>query len=358
MFRISKNAKFAVATAAVLACAAGARAATLSPDAGGFAVLSGGQLSTGTGVNIGGDAGAASSVYFNANTTVTGSVYAGSTFGTGSNVTVGNILANSGVSLGNNTDTGAITGASLNSSNNDTISGDVNVSGNVSLSKTDVSGAVNYNGSFWAKQGSIAGGKHSGAASVDSFSASSLAAPSFTHGSGSIWHPSNQTVSLDAGNYGSLSLSSGDTLNLTAGVYNFSSIYLAAGVTVNADTSLGDVIIRTSGGLSTDNHADILATGMNQLAIQSGGYTFIGNHSNIQGSISVYGGGLSVDQFTTIVGAAYSSGDMWLGNGVNVQGQMAMHTQTSHVTSVPEPASAAILVAAAALLPHRRRRAA
>jgi len=344
-----------------IACVAGGLWLALTASAGQvtmgpweFAVLSGGSFGADQGVQIRGNVGAVGSVWFAKNSTVTGGVYSNSQVSLDQSTAVsGRIVSGSDIYLARYASAGSLDAFRNVSLDRNTSVGAITALKNVSIDKSStVAGNVAYNGSYWAGSGvSIQGSVTRGKADPDVWSVTLRSDPGLaTSSSRSLWYATGSTINLNPGDYGQLSVDRNATIYLTAGVYNFSSIWIGRETKIVADTSAGNVVVNVTGGLSMDRQADIDRTGANYVTFQAGGNVWLGRDANAQASFLSYNGTVSIDTCGYIDGFLYSARDMWLGANTQVTGTGL----SGAMQAVPEPATLAMLLLGLPLLRTRR----
>ena len=344
-----------------------APAAIISTTPQNFAVLSGSSLSTGTGVTIGGNVGAIGDLYFNNNNVISGAAFSNASVQLSNNTTTGNVIAgtsayfNNGSSAGtvsagttigldNNATTGSLragTGVSLN--NNARVNGSVSAGTSFYAGQAIVTSGVNYGSSYSAaSNASITGPVTQGSVLAPDSWSTTLRSNNLpvNNSSNSLYYAPSSNVTLATGSYGGVTLDGNTTLTLTAGTYNFSSLYMNSGAKILANTSAGNVIINIASTVSTAAGSLFTNTGTGSLLMQTGGSMYLNSSSRFEGSLISYST-MTLDQGTIVTGSVYSSGAMYLNNNVNIGGAGSLPV-------IPEPASVSLLLIGGASLLLRR----
>ena len=295
-----------IAVAALTAFSSMTAADVIAPAASDFAVLAGGNLSTGKDVRINGQIGA-----------------------------VGNIWLDRDVQVG------SVIGM-----------------GNVSFSRdVAIDGDVVHHGSYWADRGTtVSGAVTDATASPNSWVLPSSTPASFTASSGSYWYDKDSDVTLTPGRYGSLSVSKDSTVRLSAGVYDFDHVWFDKNVKLVADTSGGAVTIQAAGNLTIGKDGAFAdASGQHMVDVIVGGNIYLDKNAQVDGRLRAFGNA-SIDKDSTIGGSLTARGNVWLDKDVRVLGNTAALTSGGGAivsAAVPEPAAAALMVAGAVLLAGR-----
>jgi predicted acyltransferase (DUF342 family) len=168
-------------------------------------------------------------------------------------------------------------------------------------------------------------------------------------GSESFWVPRNDSLSLDAGSYGSVQLDRNTSLSLSAGTYDIGGFWMNRDSVVQVDTTLGDVILNVQGTFGTGRDVRFVTTGPGALTVNVFGHdAYLGRRNELTGQVNVLGGGFGTDRNSLLTGRFFATGDMSLGSGtvVNYSSQ-----------AIPEPAMIAVLLTGGSILLRRRRRA-
>jgi len=324
---------------AVLAFAAGARAGIIQTTPDDFAVLTGGYLSVDRSTSITGTVGAVGGGWIDREVVMTGDVYSGSGLGTGRNVTIGGGLVSAGdVWL----DRGASV-ASIDGSRNVGIGRGVNVDGYVAAGRrvgidrdTVVRGDVSYGTGQWISGSATVGGTvGQGLREVRTWQTTLPDEPAWGGAGGSAYHGRGDDVILDPDTYGSLNVDRDATVHLSAGTYDFGSIWLGSGTEIVADTSAGDVVLNLSGSLSTDAEVSFTRSGGGDLLIQADGFIYLGRGTQADGAFTSFRS-LGVDAGSSIIGRLQSTGNLWIGRDSTLTGPLTGG-------AVPEPATLAFL---------------
>jgi hypothetical protein len=336
----------------LLALPSGTFGTVIQMDPYEFAVLSGGQLSTDSGVMINGLAGSRTSVYLGDRSHVAG-VYSGGRVDSGSAVTIdGRIVAGGGVYLNQGTTAAGVQSqGDIGLASGVRVNGDLNARGGISInSNSKIAGAAYYRGSYWAASpGSVALGASRGGPAPEAWQVGVRSSPgSFPVGSGQLWYPSNSTVQLLEGTYGNLSLSQNSIIQMASGTFDLSGMWLGQGTRLIADTRNGDVLVNIAGALSTSADVTFEKIGSGSVVFLSNGAVYLGSGNRLDASFVTFGSSLSVDRNTQVDGTLYSQGSLWLGQNVIVDG----------IGAVPEPVTAMLLLSGAGVMVIRRRRAA
>lgn len=319
---------------AALVVALNAEAAMIG-DPTGFAVYSGGQISTQSGAEIEGSIGAAS-VWLGNNTEVEGSVYTGANLGGGQKVEVsGSLYVGAALSLGNKAKIGGTAwyGTTYSVGNNSTITG--------GLSELDAADA-------W---------------SPGPLPDLDVLAP----GVGSEWFANNSSYELAPGAYGGLSTGNNVTLDLVAGEYSFDSMWLAQNSDLNVDTSGGDVVIHVTGNFSTGSNVAITTSGGGSLTVLVGGSVWLAQNTTSQANFISVGSTIGLGAGAEVQGVLWAVGDISMGSNTKVYGAEGFaygeifgggdeFVGGGASTMIPEPATAALLLAGLAMVLDRRPR--
>ena len=350
-------------------------AAVISTSASDFAAFSGGNFSSGTNVTINGVAGASGTFDMNNNGLVTGTIYSGGNLTLQNGITAQNLISNNAIWVNNNSTVGTInaggtTGLSLNASSgsikstgdvnisqNANVTGNINTAGSVYVANNaSITQGVSYGTTYWAENGAKVGGNVSQAKSPtppDSWTNKLLSNPGISNSNtSSLYYSPSTTASLAAGVYGNLSMDQGTKLTLTAGTYNFQSLYLAQKSQLLLDTSKGNIIILVAGTVSTADSVSFLNQSKGSLSLQSAGTVYLGTNNTFNGSLTTFSS-MSIDQSTTINGSAYASGDMYLNNKVVIN---YIGSPSPALSGVPEPASFSLLAVGSLVLMRRTKR--
>jgi hypothetical protein len=356
------------AVASLLTLTPLAPAAIISTTPENFAALSGSSLSTGSNVTIGGNVGAIGDLYFNNHNVVTGNAYSRGSVQLSNNTTTGNVIAGTSAYFNNNATAGTVsagttiglennaatnslragTSVSLNG-NNATVNGSVNAGTSFYAGKATVTGSVNYGSSYYAdSNASITGPVTQGSVLAPDSWSTTLRTSNLriNNSTNSLYYAPSSTNTLAAGRYAGVNLDAGSTLTLSAGTYNFSSLYLSAGAKILANTSAGNVIINIASTVSTASNSLFGNLGTGSLLMQTGGDLYMNANSRFEGSLISYST-MTLDQGTIVTGSVYSSGAMYLNNNVNIGGAGSLPV-------IPEPASVSLLLIGGAALLLRR----
>jgi predicted acyltransferase (DUF342 family) len=317
-----------------------------------FNVLAGGSFSTGTGVTIQGLTGAVGDVYLGSQTIVGSSVYTNGTFGTDHHAGVtGQVISTGNVSIGHHSQIGSVdTYGNIYLDQNVSVEGSMLAGQNVSISKSStIDGNVNYGGTYWKdNKATINGTTGTNLSGLEKWTSSLRTNDqSWVTGSQSVYVNNGLTQTLSAGSYGSFSTGSNAVIYLTAGTYDFGSIYLGSGVKFIADTSAGSVVIRVANGFSTGSNVSIDGGDTGGLSVYTNGSIYLGTNSTAQANLLSLGNSVSIDSGCQITGNLYSAGTMWIGNNSSI----AMGP-----SSVPEPSSFLLCAGGLLLMSHRSRR--
>ena len=358
----------AIASLLTLTFSSLAPAAIIATTPENFAALSGSTLTTGSNVTIGGNVGAIGDLYFNNHNVVTGNAYSNASVQLSNNTTTGNVVAGTSayfnnsasagtvsagttIGLDNNATTNSIragTSVSLNG-NNATVTGSVNAGTSFYAGKAAVTAGVNYGSSYYAdSNASITGPVTQGSVLAPDSWSTTLRTSNLriNNSTTSLNYAPSSSNTLAAGRYAGVTLDAGSTLTLSAGTYNFSSLYLSSGSKILANTSAGNVIINIASTVSTASNSLFGNLGTGSLLMQTGGDLYMNANSRFEGSLISYSS-MTLDQGTIVTGSVYSSGAMYLNNNVNIGGSGSLPV-------IPEPASVSLLLLGGASLLLRR----
>lgn len=332
---------------------AGASVITTTPDQ--FNVLAGGTLNTGSGVSIQGLTGAVGNTYFGNHTTTGSDVYTTGTFGADHHLNVnGRVVASGGISIGQQGQMGALdTTGSIFLDQKNTVLGNMQARQNISISQSSVIGGdVNYGGTFWKdKKATINGDIGKDTSGLANWTPTLRTdEPMWVTGSQNLYYGSGSVQTIDPGQYGSFSADSNSVIYLSAGTYDFSSIWLGSGVRFVADPSAGSVVVRVANGFSTSNKVSIEGGDQGNFSIFAKGSIYLGSNNTAQANLMNFGNSLNIDQNSQIKGMIYSSSNIWLGNNTSVAMGAFGPGQ------VPEPSTLLLCAGGLAFLSRRGRR--
>lgn len=324
----------AVALAALVG-AAGAEAAMVG-DPTGFAVYSaGGHVATQSGAEIEGSVGGGS-VWLGNNTEISGSVHTGANLGGGQNVTItGSLYAGAALNLGN---------------------------------KAAVGGTGYYGTDYSLGNKSTVSGGMSLLDPLDAWMAGPLPDLDIL-ASGSIdqWFANNSNVELAPGAYAGLSTGNNAVLDLIAGEYSFDSMWLAQNAALNVDASAGDVVIHVTGNFSTGNNVGITVSGGGSLTFVVGGSIWLAQNTTAQANFISMGSTIGLGAGAEVQGVLWAAEDISLGANTKVfAAEGFAHGDVfgggddfaggGAAAMIPEPATAALLLAGLAMVLDRRPR--
>lgn len=318
------------------------------------AVLAGGSLSAGPNVAIHGLVGAAS-IWMGRDSEIHGDALATGSLGVDQNVKVnGRAVAGGAVSLHKNARVGGpVHGGGDIWVDKDVESGRLTGGAGVSVEKdAKIHGDVIYHTRRWIHgDAQVAGGVSQGTAAPDTWAAPTIAMPTLHAGSSNRWFARNSDQALAPGAYGSLSVDRDSTIRLTAGEYHFQRVWLGRNVTVEADTSAGDVLVNIVTSLSTDRDVTFDA-GSSLMAVTIGGSASFGPNNTIDAGLWA-GEDVSVDRDGVLGGQLVAGRNVWLNQNTQVLGAGSSNA------AVPEPtalATMSILGSCALLIRRGRRR--
>jgi hypothetical protein len=325
---------FALAlTALTLAAAPTANVeAAMVGDPTGFAIYSGGHVSTQNNVQVDGSIGGGSA-WFGNNAHISGEVMTGANLGGGQNVTVsGSLYAGAALSMGN---------------------------------KATVGGTAHYGTGYWfGNNATITGG-------LSQMDASDIWTPAplpdfdmLAPGSTAQWFANNSNVDLAPGAYAGLSTGNNATLNLITGEYSFESMWLAQNVDFNIDTSGGDVVIYVAGNFSAGNNVAITASGGGNVTLVAEGSIWLAQNTTSQANFISTGSTIGLGAGAQVEGVLWAAGDISLGSNAKVlaaDGFAYMNsfgggTGGGAAMVIPEPATAALLMVGLGMILDRRPR--
>lgn len=369
-----KSAGYVLGLAVGLWLCGTAEGGVIAMDAGDFTVLAGRDLSVASGAAIVGHTGAGRTGWTGQSVNVSGNLYTGSGFNADQSTAIsGGLVAGGNVWLDRDTTIGGsvhITGTygadrnvasgSVAASGNiwldreAQIIGDLQSAGSVGVSADGaITGNVIYGTGYNINASTSVGGQIlQGSVAPDTWTLNDRAEPTLnTSGRGSDWYARNSDITLDPGDYGSLSVDRDSVIRLSAGEYNFSSVWIDRNTHVIADAGSGQVIVNIIGSFSTGREVE-LAGG--DLLIRSGGNMSIGRDSTVDAHLQSFND-LSLDRDISVTGSLYAQRDLWLDSGVNVSGEPVLTPGGGNGVDVPEPASVALFsIAALVILPRRR----
>jgi predicted acyltransferase (DUF342 family) len=334
---------------------AGASVITTTPDQ--FNVLAGGTLNTGTGVSIQGLSGAKGNVYLGNHTTTGNSIYTTGTFGTDHHSTVNGMIVSTGnVSIGQQSQMGAIdTTGSIFLDQKVNVAGNIQARQSINIGQSSVIGGdVNYGGSIWKdKKVTINGDIGRDTSSLANWTPTLRTdEPMWVTGSQNLYFGSGSVKAIDPGSYGSFSADSNSVIYLSAGTYDFSSIWLGSGVRFVADPSAGSVVVRVANGFSTSNKVSIEGGDKGNFSVLAKGSIYLGSNNTAQANLMNFGNSLSIDQNCQVKGTIYSSSNIWLGNNT------AVAMGAFGPSQVPEPSTLLLCAGGLVYLSHRSKKAA
>jgi hypothetical protein len=234
-----------------------------------------------------------------------------------------------------------------------TINGNVLAGGDVSLIGTVV-GNVTYGGNYTLSGfGQVTGTTtHGGAVTPTPYVPLTLpAGRALAPGASDVTLGNSETRSLAPGAYGAVTFGAGDTLQLSAGQYIFSSISNGfAFNNLSFDTSGGPINIFVAGDwdfkLGQVINGQPLSGGAPNPLDSTGIFLEVGGNftadASLYGTVFAPNGNITLDSFASVTGRVLAGHDVTINTG--------------SVTVVPEPASAAVLLAGACWVLTRGRR--
>lgn len=350
--RINRFLAIASFTFALLPIIGVAHGGTLTTGAADFAVLAGGELTTGSEVRIDGSAGGAN-VWLGQGNFVDGDVLATGRVGFDrESETTGRVSAGGAVSLNRD----AAVGGTVDSGgrvwlDRDARTGAIRADGAVSISRNArVEGPVSHGGAFWAdRHATITGPVAEDSADARRWHGAARPTPDLEAGGPNHWVARHRTLDLAPGTYGSLSMDRATTLRLTAGAYDFSGVWLGREARIVADTAAGAVRINVAGDLTVDRQVRFDAEA-DLFEVRAGRSIHVGRDSDIRASLISFGDA-SIDRDTVLGGQVYADRSLWLDRGVHVLGTPLAGGDTA----IPEPASALIMGLGGLAMTRRRR---
>ncbi|MBN1436242.1 MAG: hypothetical protein JW936_04140 [Sedimentisphaerales bacterium] len=251
----------------------------------------------------------------------------------GNNVTInglagfdGNIYAGNGTAFGDS----VFTSGTFGGENNLTIAGD-----------------LVYGQQSWINPKITVGGSIVGP--TNSWTTVSFTNPGLTtSGTDSLWYENKSSNTLTAGDYGSLSTGNQANIYVSAGTYNFGSVWLGNNTNIIADTSAGNVIINAVGSFSTGQNVSISYVGSGGVMVQSGNDLSLGESNEIAANIRSFGS-MNVGNNNVINGRVFARGQTWIGNNSHIAG-------VGSSVGVPEPATLLMLMPGAYLCLRKKYR--
>ncbi len=342
-----------IETTAVLLISNFVSATVIATDPDQFGILAGTSVSTGKNVKINGLIGGVGSVSLGQNAQINNDIYTCGTVDVGIQSTItGRMVSSGNVTIGHHSNTGSIDSlADITIDMNGNVSGNLTANGNITINKnSSILGDIQYNGKYsLGKKATVSGKVIYGNADADLWNSTLISSPTqWTTGATDLYYAHNSIHSLIPGSYASLSTSSNATIYLSAGVYNFSSVWLGQGSKLIVDTSDGAVIMNVAGDFSTSSSVAIGGQDKGHFIIRSKGNIGMGTANIGYGSFQSLEGELTLSGSSNITGSVYASKSVWIGDNSSLKYQ-------NFSSTVPEPATIAILFPAVIAFMVRRR---
>ncbi len=342
---------------------------TISPDINDFAVFAGGKLSVSKRVGISGDIGSGYDMWLGSKSKVDGFIYSGGKFSvdsefsaTGRIISKGNVCIGTDANLfsidskgsiyvGNNSKVGALSAnRNLQIGRYVAVNGDAKSNCNVNInSYSFVHGDMVYGRRYWIDSRSgVDGDIIRGRVTVDDWRTSKRTAPTIHYGSQDLYYRSHTNNTLTPGDYRRMSVREESILRLSAGTYNFYSVWLDDDVRIIADTSKGDVLINVAGSFSSDDNLNIQKVGDGQIVVQALRGISLDKGTQADANFLSFCN-FSLGEGSKINGQLYANRNMWIGKETQIAG-------FSTSPNVPEPATLGLLLMSLVMLKVKSRR--
>lgn len=323
-------------------------------------VRAGRDVSLGRGVNVLAAVHAGESFSAGADATIAGAVRAADRVTLGRSVTVGEVHAGGrSLHVGRDSTTGSLYGArDVDIGRGATVQGDVHAADDVNVNRdAAVQGGVVYADRFWqhnsaAVSGQIVQGTADAPMAPLGPDGWALigAAPGegldFSYGREHQRIGARQSVSIEAGEYRDLTAGRRATLNLTAGEYSFRNVSMGGGGTIVADTTAGDVVVKSAKNIALADGVRVEVLGGGKVWLYGAKDISIGAGSSVKANLLALDD-VWIDSNTSIEGSIFASDEIGLGSYVVVLAGGAQ---------APEPGTLALLGLGGTLLLFRRRR--
>lgn len=216
--------------------------------------------------------------------------------------------------------------------------------GNVSVgSDADLFGSLGAAGNASVSASAVVTGEVSSGTPYNWFTPSVGSFPSA--GSTNISVSKNQSLTLDAGAYGSFNGATSADLLLDAGSYVFSSFSIGSKGMVVADTSAGDVYLFVTKALQAGSETKFENSGPNNFFILTQGNASFGSKASIEAAVYSLGS-QSFGSSSTLNGLTWADGNVSVGS----------KSTFTYAAPVPVPGAVALLGIAGVLASGRGRR--